>query len=475
MKVFKSTIIFLLAVSMVNLVFATDKTNKSFGTRAGEVGWNQDADLNGDGMIDGYDLAFRSLDAGDQLADRAGSFRKDWILVRFAPRLTENEQKLAVRDLAGETSRLIHLESIDYKRVTVPEDLTAEQFLAKMKADPKVIAAQLDYICRVSRTPNDQYYSLQWNFEHVKAPRAWDLTLGGSSDVVVAVIDTGIAYENFGEYQIAPDMAGTAFAAGYDFINNDSHANDDEGHGTHVAGTIAQTTDNSIGASGLAYKTTLMPIKVLGSDGTGTSSALSQGIRWAADNGAKVINMSLGFPTGTTGGPAVADAVQYAYEKGVIMVGAAGNEGNDNGYNGGIEYPAAYDQVIAVGAIRYDKRYTNYSNYGSKITCVAPGGKVNFDQNNDGNSDGILQQTFINGNPTQFRYVFYEGTSQATPHVAAAAALFLSRRGGGYSEFMTAIRETSEDLGASGFDQRYGYGLIDIGKIVIRGHGWGAN
>ncbi len=347
--------------------------------------------------------------------------------------------------------------------------------MRKSGPSPSVADAQYNYICRMSKTPDDEYYSLQWNFRHVGSEFAWDLTSGGDDSVVIAVLDTGIAYENFGEFEKAPDLAGTAFKSGFDFINDDSHPNDDEGHGTHVAGTIAQTTDNNIGTSGLAYGCSLMPVKILDASGNGTSSSLAQGIRWAADKGAQVINMSLGFPVGSTGGSVVKEAVAYAYGKGVIMVAASGNEANDPGYNGGVAYPAAYDECVAVGAVRYDKRYTDYSNYGAKLTCVAPGGAISMDQNGDGNPDGILQQTFIDANPTKFRFVFYQGTSMATPHVAAAAALFVSRKGGSPGRFMQVLKETCDDLGQSGFDERYGFGLLNIPRIVLTGQGWGAN
>jgi len=456
--------------------FADDTTEVSFGKRWKEPGWSEREDVNGDGIIDGYDLASRSLENSTHLCDKTGaSYRADRILVRYVPRLSVDEIRIHARELGVNTEHIRSLPQSGFHAIPVPAGMTAERFLQTMASSRYVADAQYDYICRMSQIPNDQYYPIQWNFDHVKAPRAWDLTSGGDGDVVVAIIDTGIAYEDYGTFEKAPDFAGTAFTEGYDFINDDRHANDDEGHGTHVAGTVAETTNNSIGAAGLAYKSTLMPVKVLGANGTGSSSSLAQGIRWAADHGADVINMSLGFPSGSTGGPVVREAVQYAYGKGVILVGAAGNERNNNGYSGGIQYPAAYDECIAVGAIRYDKRYTSYSNYGDGIACVAPGGKVGFDQNNDGYPDGILQQTFINGDPTKFRYVYYEGTSSASPHVAAAAALFVSRRGGGPPAFLQAIKETSEDLGPAGFDPDYGYGLIDVSKIVLQGQGWGAN
>ncbi|MBN1878632.1 peptidase S8 [bacterium] len=455
---------------------SADDFSKAFSSRTGEVDWRSSMDLNGDGIIDGYDLAVRSI-SGDDSAGLKGAarFRADRILVKFAQGTGLDQIRDLLDPMGVNTDRIKALTSIDYSVIPVPDNMTAERLLEIVKRMPSVDDAQFDYICYMTKTPNDELYNLQWNFGHVKAEEAWDLTSGGHSSVTVAVLDTGIAYENYGDFEQAPDLGGTAFKSAYDFINDDTHANDDEGHGTHVAGTIAQTTNNGMGVAGLAYKSTLIPVKILDQTGTGTSSSLAQGIRWAADRGANVINMSLGFPVGTDGGAIVRDAVTYAYGKSVIMVAASGNEAGDPGYSGGVAYPAAYDECIAVGAIRYDRRYTDYSNFGSKLTCVAPGGAIGLDQNNDGYADGILQQTFVNADPTKFRYVFYQGTSMATPHVAAAAALFVSRKGGGPAEFLQTLKDTCEDLGAAGFDQHYGYGLINLPGIIRGGQGWGAN
>ncbi|MBN1297785.1 peptidase S8 [bacterium] len=473
----KSKVLEIICIVAMGCVCLADSTVlPGFGNRAGDSGWFMSSDTNGDGVIDGYDLAIRTRDYPQQLIQTAGpAYRADRILVRYIPNLLEDTIRDRLIRAGADEAGIRRLYSDGFLVVPVPDGVTVEQFLERIRGDRDVADAQFDYVCRASGFPNDPYFGIQWNFNHVRAPKAWDLTQGGHPDVIVAIIDTGIAYENYGTYKIAPDFAGTAFAAGYDFVNNDNHANDDEGHGTHVAGTVAETTNNAIGAAGLAWRCTLMPVKVLGADGFGSSGSLAEGIRWAADHGASVINMSLGFPTGTDGGPAVQEAIRYAYAKNVILVAAAGNEGNDKGYTGGVEYPAAYDECIAVGAIQYDKHTTNYSNYGDRLTCVAPGGKVYFDQNGDGQSDGILQQTFIDRDPTRFRYVFYEGTSCASPHVAAAAALFASRKGGSPADFLEAIKETSEDLGPTGFDPHYGFGLIDISASVRRGQGWGAN
>ncbi|MGB3977162.1 MAG: S8 family peptidase [bacterium] len=460
------------------LVLPTVKSgfDDSFNSRDGDDRYNPAYDYNEDGIIDGFDLAIH-VSGADKTVQKPGEwdYRADRVLVKYRP---ECGQTGLVHELAGigvEKPSLINMFVPEYVQVSVPPNKTVEQFLREIQQLPSVETAQFDYLCYMSWVPNDPYYSYQWNFGHVGAENAWLLTNGGKSDVVVAVLDTGIAYEDYGNYSIAPDLVGTAFTHPYNFIADTSHANDDEGHGTHVAGTIAQATNNGIGVAGLAYRCTLMPVKVLGSNGVGSSGSLSQGIRWAADKGARIINMSLGFPIGSDGGKIVRDAIAYAYYKGVILVAASGNDAGEPWYTGGVSYPAAFGECIAVGATRYDKKYTYYSNYGWELTCVAPGGDVRYDQNRDGYPDGILQQTFAKGNPKNFGYYFYQGTSMATPHVSAAAALFVSREGGGPDEFLQAIKDTSFDLGPKGFDKNYGYGLINIPAIVKMGRGWGAN
>jgi serine protease len=287
--------------------------------------------------------------------------------------------------------------------------------------------------------------------------------------VIVAVIDTGVAYQNYAEgqgrrktyYYLAPDLANTSFVAGYDFANNDDHPNDDEGHGTHVTGTIAQSTNNNLGVAGIAFETSIMPVKVLDSSGSGYYPDIADGIYFAADNGADVINMSLG---GLSPSTVLEDAVAYAYSMGVTIVCAAGNN-----YGPVLSYPAAYNTYcIAVGATRYDQTLSYYSSYGAGLDLVAPGGDIYIDQNNDGYSDGVLQQTF-GYNLSDWAYFFYQGTSMASPHVAGVAALLIANGnadtdGDGISspdEVRVALQDTTIDLGAPGWDQIYGWGLLN--------------
>jgi subtilisin family serine protease len=283
------------------------------------------------------------------------------------------------------------------------------------------------------------------------------------------------AWENT-KYEQAPDLAGTSFWTnsdeilgdeidndgngyvddinGWDFINSDAHPNDDEGHGTHVTGTVAQTTNNDLGVAGVAFKTTIMPVKVLNSAGTGTDLQVADGIYYAVNNGADIINLSLG---GSIPSATLEDAVAYAYNNGVTVFAASGNSNA-----GSCDYPAAYDAyVIAVGATQYDETRAPYSNYGSSLDIVAPGGNIGADQNNDGYADGVLQNTF--GDTTvDWAYWFYQGTSMSTPHASGVAALLLARNPTlTPDQIRNALESTAEDLGIPGRDNIYGWGLID--------------
>jgi serine protease len=315
---------------------------------------------------------------------------------------------------------------------------------------------------RAMGIPNDPAYSYQWHLPAIDAPTAWDVTTGAG--VIVAVLDTGVAYEDSGIFRLAPDLAGASFATGWDFIDGDPHPNDENGHGTHVASAIAATTNNSIGVAGVAPGVTIMPVRVLDAGGGGSDWAAAQGLRFAADNGADIVNMSFGAPTSSA---VVAEAVAYATSKGVTVVAASGN-GNENGVGGPVSYPAAMDGVIAVGAVRYDRTRPLYSNYGPTLDLVAPGGDLTVDQNGDGYGDGVLQETFVDGDPSTFGYGFLAGTSMAAPQVSAVAAL-LAATGAGPDAIEQLLKATAVDLGPAGRDDEYGYGLVQAGAAVRAG------
>ncbi|MBU2634997.1 S8 family serine peptidase [Patescibacteria group bacterium] len=356
-----------------------------------------------------------------------------------------------------------------FRVVKVPMGKVREK-VKEYSAREDVAYAEPNFIAHAFMTPNDPYYTYQWHLDNsvyggINMESAWDISQG--SGVTVAVIDTGIAYENYSQdwrnrYYRAPDLADTCFTPGYDFVNNDSHPNDDNSHGTHVAGTVAQSTNNSKGVAGVAFKSCLMPVKVLDRNGSGSYADVIDGIYYAVDNGAKVINLSLG---GSADSQALKEAVAYTYNKGVIVIAAAGNDGSNI-----IAYPAAYDEyVIAVGATRYDETLAYYSNFGLSLDLVAPGGDLNVDQNGDGYGDGVLQNTFNPNtrNTRDFGYWFFQGTSMAAPHVAGTAALVIANGNATTpDEIRAALETTAEDLGTTGWDATYGWGLVDAFAVL---------
>ena len=375
------------------------------------------------------------------------------------------------------------LESLDLRRLPqgpgawfevleVPRG-TVDAWVNWLGKQPGIAYAEPDHIAHTTANPNDPLFSpYQWNFFDqgqlsngvvsnygVNGVTAWNTSTGAG--VVVAVVDTGIAYENYGAFAQAPDLGGATFVSPYNFVANTTHANDDNGHGTHVAGTIRQSTNNSVGVAGLAYNCTLMPVKVLNSAGSGSLTAIANGIRWAADHGAKVISMSLG---GSSGSTTLSSAVTYAWGKGCVLCAATGNTGRS-----GVSYPARYTECIAVGATRFDGQRVRYSTYGTGIDVVAPGGDTSVDQNGDGYADGILQQTFATGTPTTFGYYFFQGTSMATPHVAAIAAMVAANKPAyTNAQIRSAIETSCRDLGAAGYDTKYGNGLVNAAAALTR-------
>lgn len=260
------------------------------------------------------------------------------------------------------------------------------------------------------------------------------------------------------QYQQAPDLAGTSFVAGYDFVNNDIHPNDDEAHGTHVTGTVAQTTNNNLGVAGIAFNTSIMPVKVLNAAGTGSNNMVANGIIYATDNGAHIISMSLGSSSPSS---TIESAVNYSYSNGVTVIAACGNANNPS-----CDYPAAYNNVISVGATQYDETKAPYSSYGSNLDIVAPGGNTGVDQNSDSYADGVLQQTF-DDTPIDFSYWFYQGTSMATPHIAGVAALLLAVNSSLTPyDVKNVLITTAEDLGSPGRDNTFGWGLVNASAAV---------
>jgi serine protease len=315
--------------------------------------------------------------------------------------------------------------------------------IRQLRASGQFVYVEPDLVREARFVPNDPFFADQWHLAAVNAEAAWDLSTGAGA--VVAVIDTGVSH--------GPVDGINALVAGYDFVNNDSDPADDNGHGSHVSGTIAQATNNGAGTAGLAFDAAVMPIKVLDDQGSGYTSDVIDGIIWAADNGADVLNLSLSSNKGSS---AEEDACDYAVAAGATIAAAVGNDGRRR-----TVYPAGYASVIGVAATDFNNERSYYSNRGNHVELSAPGGDTGADENGDGYADGVLQETF---DPT-WGFYFWQGTSMATPHVSAAAAL-LSSMGATNTEIRTTLQDTAVDLDTVGWDQKTGYGLIDAAAAV---------
>ena len=330
----------------------------------------------------------------------------DSIVLDFREDIPVSERDAALTAIAqqtGITPRLNSEFSVADNVYVMEGDRETLQALRRSPVDDLTESISPNYEYQAYFSPNDPDYAKQWNFRSINIEPAWDETKGGG--VTVAVIDTGISP--------VPDLEKTNMVKGYDFVNDQELAIDDNGHGTHVAGTIAQSTNNGFGVAGIAYEATLMPLKVLGDSGGGTVVDIAEAIRFAADHDADVINLSLG---GGGDADVLREAIAYAHNKGVVIVAAAGNA-NTNAAS----YPARYPQVVAVSAIDSSGSKAPYSNYGAGVDISAPGGAL---AENDPNG-GILQNT-INPETGQSIFLPLQGTSMASPHVAAVAALVKS-------------------------------------------------
>lgn len=301
--------------------------------------------------------------------------------------------------------------------------------------------------------PDDPLFARQWHMEMIHTPEAWTITHGKGA--IVAIIDTGVAWKDHpGVAKQVPDLAGTHFMPGKSFVQGGlPDGLDDHLHGTHVAGTVAQTTHNALGVAGVAFESTILPLKVLGGDGRGSVPGIANAIRYAADQGAHVINMSLGGPLPSS---VLAKAVTYAHEKGVTVVCAAGNERRSK-----VGYPAAHDGSVAVAAIDGTGKRSWYSNWGKDLDVSAPGGDTRDDKNGDGFPDGVLQNTIALQNPLESDYMWLQGTSMASPHAAGVAALIVSRGITNPKEVERILKKTAKHPNNVTWDVEYGAGVID--------------
>jgi serine protease len=433
------------------------------------------------------------------------------VLVKFRTGTTPSTQSRALSAVRGRVDATASRWIGDVFLAHVPDEPDPEVAAAVVSRQPEVEWAQPNYLRELHATPNDPSYPLQWNFQLMEMPRAWDINPGGSSDVTVAVLDTGVTTVTStlpmtlwtgNDFEVVdvpvaidPDIAATRILPGRDFVFWSGPVIDFVGHGTHIASTILQETNNGVGLSGIAYRAQLMPLKVCygywevqflrsaaripgyvdpSETGSCPDSAVSEAIRYAADNGARFINLSLGGPQPS---PVTREALQYATSRGVFV---AISNGNQFEHGNGVEYPAAYapemDGVVSVGAVGRTSRRAYYSSTGPHLEVVAPGGDVR----EGGIAGQIFQVSLVRTlfdpatvvRPRFDRYgeVAMEGSSMATPHVVGVGALLYSQGISNPAAVEAALRKFARDLGASGRDVEYGDGLVDA-RASLRGLG----
>jgi serine protease len=450
----------------------------------------------------------------DRVASSGAHYIAGRVIVKFQDGLS-SQSRIRTMSAASATASMSERPSyanFDVLRIDPAED--AEAVAASLRQQPGVDYAQPAYRVRPLFVPNDPYYKqLQWNMPLIDMERAWDIQLAAGSNITVAVLDTGASYTNATlrthafaftdasgtsypalgdltlDFVAAPELAPVSrFVAPYDFIWNDNFPLDFNGHGTHVTGTIGQATNNNLGVAGVAFNVKIMPVKVIDTDwddifhspNFGTDDTVARGIRYAADNGAKVINMSIG----RTGPPAptVEDAIRYAVGKGVFIAIAGGNSFEDgNPVEVMAEIASRVQGAVSVAAVDPAKQHAHYSTTGSYIELSAPGGT----DEGFGRNGYVWQQTYDYSytdtfllppgqyGPPSFYHlalVGYVGTSQATPHVSGVAAMVMQQGIKDPAAIEAALEKFATDLGDPGRDNTFGYGLIEA-RDTLRGLG----
>jgi thermitase len=338
-------------------------------------------------------------------------------VIKFKPGVAGKQRTETVRALGGrffDRVPNLDLEAAEFPALRGKDQVAAERLINALKHNPNVEYVEPNYIYSADLTPNDPGASQQWAWSPIQANQAWDVTQGSSS-VVIAVVDTGIQRSH-------PDLD-SKIVGGYDYVQGDTAADDGNGHGTHVAGTSAAETNNATGGAGTCPNCRLMPVRVLDNNGSGTLVNVANGIRYAADNGAKVINMSLGGG----GSSSLQSAVDYAWSKGVFMACAAGNSNTSSTASA---YPGAYPNCFAVASTTNTDARSSFSNYGSWVEVAAPGSNIYSSWLNSG-------------------YNTISGTSMATPHVAGLAGL-LASQGLTNAQIRDRICSTADKISGTG-------------------------
>jgi serine protease len=410
------------------------------------------------------------------------------VLVRFADGLPAWQEEAVAAGLGAPRSRRARFGR--FSRVEVPPGETPESMVRRFRAHPSVAWAETDPLLRAAghgrvtaaQNVNDPFFPRQWHMHRIGAEEALERNPSDGAGVIVAVIDTGVAAGNGSQFPFrrAPDMEATQFLPGFDFVDDDaqpldlgSAADPDRpfstprfGHGTFVASVIAATVDNGLAGIGVAPRVTILPVRVLDVDGFGTSSDVAEGIRFAVDAGARVLNLSLG---GTGIAQVTREALQHAADRGVVVVAAAGNDAEEpdvfeDELGSDVAWPARFPTVLAIGATNFDDQRASYSNFGPSLDLVAPGGGDPGRELPGNVRDAVLATSFLYDPVTDEAFYggfWATGTSFACPHAAGAAALLVAL-GVDDPEAVRAMLElTVRELGGEGFDTQTGFGLLD--------------
>jgi len=393
---------------------------------------------------------------------KALGFASDRVLVRFRPGIAPAYAEELLRSYGSPSVHAIP--AIGVYSVRTAPGVSVTETLAALRRNGDIETARPDHRARIAEVPNDSYFAAyQYNLRNrgglmdiggglqfqltadadVKAVPAWD-EAKGDAEVVIAVLDTGVDREHI-------DLSAKVVSPGHDFANDDDDAADDHWHGTHVAGIAAADTGNAAGVAGVAWNCRILPVKVVDNNGDGYYSWIIDGIIWATDQGADVINISLG---GDVADEYLEDACRYAHDHGVVVVAAAGNDA------GPVLYPAAYDEtVLAVAASDYNDAIASFSNFGPEIDVAAPGAWIL----------GPAPQIYVG--PEELPYYFASGTSAAAPHVSGLAALIRSLKPDlTADQIMMVIRYTADDVNRTalaGRDDHAGYGRINMQRALV--------
>ncbi len=375
----------------------------------------------------------------DAWTDPAALGEPDSVLVELESDLTSANVDALLRDVGSSAYEIRQI--INRAIVKVPQGRSLDEFMDEIKRNPTVRSVEPNGLAAAARVPNDPSYSQQayW-YGAMNLPASWEMTTG-RADITIAVVDTGIRYNH-------PDTGN--LVSGWDFVDGDNDPWDPgkpgqsiSSHGTHVAGTIGAMTNNRVGVAGVNWNARIMPVRVLDTAGSGTMADVASGIQWAADRGADVINLSLG---GYQNSSVLRNAVSYAAGRGVIIVAASGNDGYSF-----VAYPAAYPEVIAVGAAEKPNEVAYFSNGGTGLDLIAPG--VDVYSTNCSASTG-------------HGYAYAQGTSMASPHVAGLVGLMLAN-GIPSSQVREVLHETAirpQDM--LGWDTWLGYGFVNAYAAV---------